>query len=52
MKTLLPQRNFDHEPTHYLVQLKIFLLTARTRVVATDAGLADSETPQAPYATL
>jgi len=41
MKTLLPQRNFNHETTHYLVQLKIFLRIARMRVVATDAGLAD-----------
>ncbi len=38
---LFPQRNFNHEPTHYLVQPKIFLRTSRMRVVATNASLAN-----------
>jgi hypothetical protein len=41
MSLLFPQRNFDHQPAHDVIQLKVFLRAVRMGIVTANAGLAD-----------
>jgi hypothetical protein len=43
MSLLFPQRNFDHQPAHDVIQFKVLLRAVRMGIVTAYAGLADGE---------